>query len=476
MEELFNILKTITNSTRLSTPERDRLRAHIEQRMRESKLKKSSPYQKLRSPYQISPWRNAIRSATYAITTFLVLITVGGGSLMAAAEAAQPGDKLYPVKVNFGEEVRAFLYFNPQERMDWEITRAERRLDDVKILALAGTLETNVSNEVADYLTYHADSAKAQAEDLAEHDPAASQEGQERLESTLKTYTTVLNTIKETRSVDELEPVVAVATASAQSVDAAREITRESKTENKKKKTGKELTVTERFTNLQNRLMQVASNELLQSAMVAVKDTEPKQEEVIIKEATEEPVEAIEVVENPEEAAAGPATAEDGVEMTVEETVSDEEGSAPEKAADLEIGAGDDLSTETKDTDTTAEDSTEITEIEDSEKVTAEPGNENTSTAITPEETEKSPTKTEQQGSARDIQESLIGKLLEMITQAEILEGTIDEMLKNDSDATNIKPLLEEFAQVIRELEQLTDLTEKLADPEIRGSVNELLQ
>ncbi|MBI5457675.1 hypothetical protein HY971_03055 [Candidatus Kaiserbacteria bacterium] len=74
------------------------------------------------------------------VLTAVLIVAVSGGTV-AAAETSLPGDTLYPVKVHITEEIRASIATTPKARADWAVARAERRLEEAAMLALAGRLD-----------------------------------------------------------------------------------------------------------------------------------------------------------------------------------------------------------------------------------------------------------------------------------------------------------------------------------------------
>lgn len=63
----------------------------------------------------------------------LVAVLLGGGTSFAA-EGALPGDALYAVKVGVTEPIRAILAASPESKALWDVTRAERRLEELAAL------------------------------------------------------------------------------------------------------------------------------------------------------------------------------------------------------------------------------------------------------------------------------------------------------------------------------------------------------
>jgi len=69
-----------------------------------------------------------------------VLVFLVGGGAVAAAEGALPGDVLYPIKISVNEEVRGVLALSSEAKASWNISRAERRLQEATFLSADGRL------------------------------------------------------------------------------------------------------------------------------------------------------------------------------------------------------------------------------------------------------------------------------------------------------------------------------------------------
>ncbi|MEK7156321.1 MAG: DUF5667 domain-containing protein, partial [Patescibacteria group bacterium] len=94
--------------------------------------------------------------ARHSIPAFAaVFVLIIGGGTAAAAEGALPGDILYPVKVHVNEEMRATLATTPKAKADWQVSRAERRLEEAATLALSGKLDDVARAELDTNLDSH---------------------------------------------------------------------------------------------------------------------------------------------------------------------------------------------------------------------------------------------------------------------------------------------------------------------------------
>lgn len=67
----------------------------------------------------------------FAALSFLFIAS----GIFYSAEQANPGDFLYPVKVDVGENIRGIFAISEESQMLWQITQAERRMQETEILA-----------------------------------------------------------------------------------------------------------------------------------------------------------------------------------------------------------------------------------------------------------------------------------------------------------------------------------------------------
>lgn len=77
--------------------------------------------------------------STIGIT--LCLLMIGGGAVMAAAEKALPGDKLYAVKINLNEPLQGVFKVKAEIKRKWQEHKAMNRLKEAETLVEKGTLD-----------------------------------------------------------------------------------------------------------------------------------------------------------------------------------------------------------------------------------------------------------------------------------------------------------------------------------------------
>lgn len=100
-----------------------------------------------------------IRSVAILAAVFLFIIVPG------LAEQTIPGDILYPVK-GITEDIRGSLNLTPYEKVAWETTRLERRVDEARQLAKEGKLTPTVEAGVLAAVQEHKIAAEDQIKSL----------------------------------------------------------------------------------------------------------------------------------------------------------------------------------------------------------------------------------------------------------------------------------------------------------------------
>lgn len=91
------------------------------------------------STYQSLFQRGVYHGLRIALSSFVFFIFVGG-TVIAVANQALPGDSLYPVKTQFNEQVVAMFHKTPEEKVAYNAKRVETRVKEIKTLAESQTL------------------------------------------------------------------------------------------------------------------------------------------------------------------------------------------------------------------------------------------------------------------------------------------------------------------------------------------------
>jgi flagellum-specific peptidoglycan hydrolase FlgJ len=97
-------------------------------------------------PYLSRMW-NMRFSGIYAVSAVVGVLLVGSTAAYASTESL-PGDPLYPIKVDVIEPITASVQTTPEAKVAWDVTRAERRLNEAATLAQQQRLDTDKSQEI----------------------------------------------------------------------------------------------------------------------------------------------------------------------------------------------------------------------------------------------------------------------------------------------------------------------------------------
>ncbi len=160
MKRFSSQLNKKAKTIRLSASEREDLRGRIVSYMEyhpvPKNMKKTVKEPTIISePYKVIKINFSYLSSLFGALTIMLFIIVP-----VVAERAVPGDTLYPVKVQFNEEVRSTLAFSPYAKVEWETERLERRLAEARLLADEGRLTGEIEAKVAQAVQGHSEAAQ----------------------------------------------------------------------------------------------------------------------------------------------------------------------------------------------------------------------------------------------------------------------------------------------------------------------------
>lgn len=163
MKRFQEQLKKRSESVRMSALERRELRERLVSYMEYHPLPKSATTADahgekehiITEAFSFVHVRGSFVSGFVGMFAVLILVAVP-----FAAERAVPGDVLYPVKVNFNEEIRSSLAVSPYAKVEWETKRLERRIAEARLLASEGRLTEEVEAEVTEAVKAHSNAAQ----------------------------------------------------------------------------------------------------------------------------------------------------------------------------------------------------------------------------------------------------------------------------------------------------------------------------
>ncbi|KKR05477.1 MAG: hypothetical protein UT33_C0011G0188 [Candidatus Peregrinibacteria bacterium GW2011_GWC2_39_14] len=145
------------------------------------------------------------------IAIYIIILVFGGSTGTAfAAETSLPGDLLYPIKTNVNEEIRSRLTFSKQRQAEWEATRIQKRLGEIKELEQKGTISKDQIEKIKAKIEQQTEKAKEKIEALkTSGDSENAEKIIEKLETSLKDHEKVLEKLNdENTSTQEIKETV----------------------------------------------------------------------------------------------------------------------------------------------------------------------------------------------------------------------------------------------------------------------------
>ena len=143
----------------------------------------------------------------------LILVVLAGGGVAVGAERALPGDILYPVKVGLSEEVRGWLSVSEESKANWEVERAQRRLEEAETLASEGSLDVEAREKVEANFEIHAEKVKQRIQKFENKENfKAAVNVSSKFETSLKAHNKILSRIStesEANVKKEVKPIQA---------------------------------------------------------------------------------------------------------------------------------------------------------------------------------------------------------------------------------------------------------------------------
>lgn len=130
-----------------------------------------------------------------SIASILILATVAGATVSTAAQAALPGEVLYPLK-QAGETVAGNFYLSHEARASWEEEKLQRRLEEAEMLMSMKRLGPKERKEIVGTLQKHIDAVQENIESLeTQGNTAKAVELDASLDKSLATHREVLKSL-----------------------------------------------------------------------------------------------------------------------------------------------------------------------------------------------------------------------------------------------------------------------------------------
>lgn len=187
MDDFYTI-----DDIRLTEAQKDRMRSVVHAYMELKPVRRSGPSVR-RSGFS---WHMHIAHPALAlIAVFAILGSSAGVSY--AAEAALPGDLLYPVKVGINEPVRGALAVSAQAKTAWAISVAGERAKEAVTLAAEKRLDPGTQTELETSLVEHAEIASRALDSQTTDAPQMSAQAAARFEARLSEYERLIASVGE---------------------------------------------------------------------------------------------------------------------------------------------------------------------------------------------------------------------------------------------------------------------------------------
>lgn len=123
------------------------------------------------SPYAPTPAiKKSFFSKEYALALICVILLSSTTSVAAAAEQSLPTSLLYPIKLHVTEPLRTLTKTTPVTRIDWEIKRTARRLEEARQLVETNQLTPEIAADLSTNIQHHTALAQEKINELSTHD------------------------------------------------------------------------------------------------------------------------------------------------------------------------------------------------------------------------------------------------------------------------------------------------------------------
>jgi len=153
-EPLEKKLTDIKNHVALSSSEKGFHRAKLLEHMHKTTQPVPSPFS----------WMT-FASVRYALVALFV-VALGGSGVTLASEQSLPGDVLYSVKLKVAEPVRLALMSDRDERVEFEVALAEKRLEEFAVASVRSDVDARTERLIAASFDERLDSVQEHIETM----------------------------------------------------------------------------------------------------------------------------------------------------------------------------------------------------------------------------------------------------------------------------------------------------------------------
>lgn len=188
----------------LKNEEREAMREHL-QRFMEQSREDQPVYEE--SVGIVEWFADLLRGAFPRMAMIAGAFVVVGSGAAYAAEQSVPGGILYPLKISVVEPLRGRLAYTDEEKAEWEVQLAVRRLQEVERLEKDVVIEESSKAEIRQRFSVHVKNASRHIESLSRADNAKAVRMSEDFTNRLRTHQAILSVI-EVEDDDEMKFMV----------------------------------------------------------------------------------------------------------------------------------------------------------------------------------------------------------------------------------------------------------------------------
>jgi len=190
MEKQLKQLAKEARNIQMTKGECETTRAFLLEHISQSSSKKEE--KRIKSPYAKKMLLVFQRSVV-----FVLIIAISFNLSKPVSAKSLPGDLLYPIKI-IHEEIEVAKIHNPKKKAEYQIKRAEKRIEEVRKLKKNHKLDSEKEHAVVEKLKEHVEEVHKAVQEIKKEEPKSALEINNELASTLQESVKVLKEATDT--------------------------------------------------------------------------------------------------------------------------------------------------------------------------------------------------------------------------------------------------------------------------------------
>ena len=190
MEKQLKQLAKEARNIQMTKGECETTRAFLLEHISQSSSKKEE--KRIKSPYAKKMLLVFQRSVV-----FVLIIAISFNLSKPVSAKSLPGDLLYPIKI-IHEEIEVAKIHNPKKKAEYQIKRAEKRIEEVRKLKKNHKLDSEKEHAVVEKLKEHVEEVHKAVQEIKKEEPKSALEINNELASTLQESVKVLKEVTDT--------------------------------------------------------------------------------------------------------------------------------------------------------------------------------------------------------------------------------------------------------------------------------------